>query len=335
MHLLSDRSHPTNAGHPQMFAIINIVVPVFGILALGFVAARTKYVSDGAGRLIAEFAFKVAMPALLFRAMLAIGPLPGSPWKLAVSYLGTILIVWTLATLASLSLLRRPAFDAPSIAMGATFGNTVMLGIPLTLTAFGPDAAAPIAMLVSIDSPLLWIIATLHIELVRRDPGRANRAPLHALRQVLFDLIRNPIVVPLIMGTLWRLTGLGIPPMLDRLLEIMAGAAVPAALFSLGLSLAAYKIKGQTATLSLIVIMKLVVYPVIAFAIATWVFDLPPLWTSILLLFAAMPVGANAFLFATQYERAVNSVSAAIAVSTAIAVVTIAMILYVLKQQAL
>ena len=319
-----------------MLAIINIVVPVFGILALGFAAARTKYVSDGAGGLIAEFAFKVAMPALLFRAMLAIGPLPGSPWKLAASYLAAILIVWTITTLATLWLLRRPALDAPSIAMGATFGNTVMLGIPLTLTAFGPDAAAPIALLVSIDTPLLWIIATLHIEFVRRGKSGADGiSPFTAIRQVLSDLIRNPIVVPLILGTLWRFTSLGIPAMLDRLLEILAGAAVPTALFSLGLSLASYKIKGQLPTLSLIVIMKLVIYPVIAFAIATWIFDLPPMWTSILLLFGAMPVGANAFLFATQYERAVNSVSAAIAVSTAIAVVTIAMILYVLKQQAL
>lgn len=318
-----------------MFSIINIVVPVFGIMVLGFLAARARYLSDDAARAIAEFAFKVAMPALLFRAMLAIGVLPGSPWRLAAAYITSILIVWTVTTLATRLLLRRPAMDAPSIAMGATFGNTVMLGIPLTIMAFGPDAAAPIAMLVSIDTPLLWIIATLHIEFVRRGKAGARRSTLGALGRVMFDLIRNPIVVPLILGTLWRLTGLGIPALLDRLLEILAGAAVPAALFSLGLSLAAYKIKGQTATLSLIVIMKLAIYPVVAFALAVWVFDLPPLWTSILLVFAAMPVGANAYLFATRYERAVNSVSAAIAVSTTIAVATIAAILYVLKQQTL
>ena len=237
--------------------------------------------------------------------------------------------------MATRLLLGRPAIDAPSIAMGATFGNTVMLGIPLAMTAFGSEAAAPIVLLVSIDTPLLWIIATLHIEFVRRNKGASTNASLNALRQVLLDLIRNPIVVPLILGTLWRFTGLGITPMLDRLLDVLAGAAVPAALFSLGLSLSAYDIKGQTATLSLIVILKLVVYPIIALALATAVFDLPPLWTSILLLFAAMPVGANAFLFATRYERAVNSVSASIAVSTAIAVVTIAIILYVLSQHAL
>ena len=314
-----------------MLAIISIVVPVFGILGLGFLAARTNYLSEGAGRTIAEFAFKVAMPALLFRAMLAIGPLPGAPWRLAAAYVASILIVWTVTTVATRVLLRRPAIDAPAIAMGTVFGNTVMLGIPLTMMTFGPDAAAPIALLISIDTPLLWIIATLHIEFVRRGTSETKGSAVGALGQVLFDLARNPIVVPLIAGSLWRLTGIGIPTLLDRLLEILAGAAVPTALFSLGLSLAAYKIKGQAATLSFIVLVKLLIYPAVAYALAVWVFDLPPLWTSILLLFAAMPVGANAYLFAIRYDRAVNSVSASIAVSTALAVMTIAALLYVLK----
>jgi malonate transporter and related proteins len=314
-----------------MLAILNIVAPVFGILGLGFMAAQLRYLSDGAGRVIAEFAFKVAMPALLFRAMLAIGPLPGSPWKLIAAYSGAVAIMWVLTTILTHVLLRRPAIDAPAIAMGVCFGNTVMLGVPLAITAFGPEAAAPVALLISIDTPILWIIATLHIEAVRRGTSGTGVSPLAALRGVIVDLLRNPIVLPLIAGTLWRFTGLGLPKVADRLLEMLGAAAVPAALFSLGLSLAAYEIKGQVRTLSFIVIMKMAVFPAVVFALAWWVFELPSMWIGIVLLFAAMPVGANAFLFAIRYERAVHSVSAAIAVSTAIAVVTTAAVLYVLQ----
>lgn len=314
-----------------MLVIINIVAPVFGIMGLGFLAARWRYLSDGAAKVIAEFAFKVAMPALLFRAMLAIGPLPGSPWRLIATYLATVAILWTLTTLATRFVLGRPAIDAPSICMGVCFGNTVMLGVPLAVTAFGPEAAAPIALLISVDTPLLWIIATLHIEAVRRSDSAGAVSPLMALRGVVFDLARNPIVLPLIIGSLWRLTDLGIPKIADRLLEMISGAAVPSALFALGMSLAAYEIKGQVRTLSLIVLTKLAVFPLVAYVLAAWVFALPPLWTAIMILFAAMPVGANAFLFATRYERAVHSVSAAIAVSTAIAVVTTGVVLYFLR----
>ena len=314
-----------------MLAILNIVAPVFGIMGLGYLAVRQCYLSDGASRIIAEFAFKVAMPAMLFRATLAIGELPDSPWRLIATYLTAITIMWTLSTVLTRLVLRRPASDAPAIAMGVVFGNTVMLGVPLAVTAFGTDAAAPIALLISIDTPLLWVIATLHIELVRRADQTGGISMWAALRGVLLDLARNPIVLPLVLGTLWRFTGLGIPKIADRLLEIMAGAAVPSALFSLGMSLASYRIAGQMATLSAIVLMKLAVFPIVMTVLAIWVFALPPLWAAIIILFAAMPVGANAFLFATRYERAVRSISASIAVSTAIAVVTTAGILYLLR----
>jgi malonate transporter and related proteins len=314
-----------------MLAIIDIVAPVFGLMALGFLAARLRYLSDGAGGLIAEFAFRVAMPALLFRAMLAIGPMPAGPWQLIGVYFGAMIVVWITTSLLTWLLLRRPAVDGAAIAMGACFGNTVMLGIPLALTAFGPEAATPVALLISIDTPLLWIMATLHMESARRGAAPADSSRLAALRGVGLDLLRNPIVLPLVTGSLWRTTGLGIPKVLDRLLELLAGAAVPSALFALGMSLAVYEIKGQMRTLSLIVVMKLVAFPLLVLAFATWILPLPQLWLAIALLFAAMPVGANAFLFAARYQRAVNSVSAAIAVSTVFAIGSIAMILYFLR----
>jgi malonate transporter and related proteins len=244
------------------------------------------------------------------------------------------LVVWLLAALLTKAVLRRPQADAAVIAMGSTFGNTVMLGIPLAISAFGIEAAAPMALLVSIDAPLLWIVGTLHIEGALRDQtgGAANgKSPAAAIRTILLDLLRNPIVLSLLVGSLWRVGELPLPVLADRLLELLARGAVPAALFALGMGLATYEIKGQTATLSLITLLKLFVFPAIAAVISIYVFDLPKLWIAIMLLFTAMPVGANPFLFATRYDRGLGSISASIAVSTAIAVVTISMLLYYLK----
>lgn len=317
-----------------MLDILEIVTPVFGIILIGWIAARVGYVGPQVGKAVAEFAFKVAMPALLFRAMMSIGAMPGSPLKLVAAYVSTVLLVWVLATLLTKVILWRPQADGAVIAMGATFGNTVMLGIPLAISAFGPEAAPPMALLISIDAPLLWIIGTLHIEGALRDnaDGAANgKSPAVAIKAILFDLLLNPIVLALLMGSLWRVTALPLPSMADRLLALLAQGAVPAALFSLGMGLATYEIKGQTATLSVITVLKLFVFPVLAAAVSIYVFDLPKLWVAIIVLFAAMPVGANPFLFATKYERGIGSISASIAVSTAIAVVTISVLLYYLK----
>ncbi len=311
-----------------MLAILTIVIPVFGVMLAGWMTERWRFLPEGSAKTIALFSFNVAMPAFLFRAMQGIGEVPEAPWKFVVAYFGGIVLVWVAATLVSHYVLRRSAADGAAISMGSCFGNTVMLGIPLALTAFGPDAAAPIGILVSLDSLVLWVIATLHIEWAGR---QARTTPfLEALGGVVLDLLRNPVVMGVVVGTVWRVAGLGVPELADRFLALMGQAAVPSGLFALGMSLATYRIAGQMPTLATIFAMKMLLLPVVVYLLAGPVFNLTPVWVSVATLFAAMPVGANAFLFAVKYDRAVGSVSAAIAVSTVIAVGTASAVLYMM-----
>ncbi|MEM7775446.1 MAG: AEC family transporter [Pseudomonadota bacterium] len=311
-----------------MLQIITIVVPVFGLILLGWALVKAGYVSELAGKGLAEFAFKVAMPALLFRAVLGIGEWPSSPLNLVLAYFSAAAIIWILATLLTLFVLKRPAADAASLSMGSTFSNSVMLGIPLALSAFGPEAAAPAALLVSLDSPLLWIAATLHIASAQAE---TRGSPIAAIRGILLDLLKNPIVMALVLGSVGRIAGLELPTLVDKTVALIASSAVPAALFALGMSLATYKMAGQGPTLTVICVLKLVAFPALTFVMCVYVFDVRPLWTAIATLFAAMPVGANAYLFAARYDKAVGSVSTAIAVTTAIAVFSVSALLYWLQ----
>jgi malonate transporter len=247
---------------------------------------------------------------------------------LIASYFLAISAPWLIATLATRVVLRRPAEDAPSIAIGSCFGNGVMLGIPLLLGAFGNAAATPIAFLVTLETIYLWILGTLHMEIASRG---VRSISFGAVWAILRDVAANPIVASVILGIVWATTGLTIPPLADRLLALLAQSAVPVSLFALGMTLAAYGIAGQMRTLSLILILKMAIYPALALVLAHYVFALPPVWTAALLVFTSMPVGANAFVFAARYERAIGSVSAAVAVSTAIAVVSVTAILAMLQ----
>ncbi len=310
-----------------MAAILEIVLPVFSLILLGWSAARFHYLSPGTGQVLAQFAFKVAMPALLFRTTLNLAPWNGDPVALAIAYFGVMLVVWVLASLATRFLLGRPAEDTAAIAMGVCFGNTVMLGIPVALTAFGEAAAVPAALIITIDSPLLWLLATLQMELFRRRDGGLR---LDAIAGVARDVVFNPIVLPLILGTVGRQLGLTLPPIPDKLLALLAQAAVPTALVALGTTLVSFEIKGQRPTIGLILVLKLLVFPCLV-VVATTAVGLPPVWIAVATLLAAMPVGANAFLFAARYERGVGSVSAAVAVSTGLAVVSVSIVLFLLR----
>lgn len=325
---LSELSRQVLEGTGQ--EILTIVLPVFALIFIGWTVVKVGYVSENTGRHLAEFAFKVAMPVLLFRAVLGIGAWPSSPMGLVLAYFSAAAIVWLLATILTALVLSRPARDGASLAMGATFSNSVMLGIPLALSAFGPEAAAPAALLVTLDSPILWIAATLQISATGLH-GKAN--PARALAMIVFDLLKNPIVMALLAGTLARAAGLTLPlsPLLEKTTTLIASGAVPAALMALGMSLATYKMAGQGPTLTVICLLKLLVFPALTFIFCVHVFDVPPLWTAIATLFSAMPVGANAYLFAARYEVAVGSVSTSIAVSTVIAVISVSALLLFLR----
>ncbi|MFZ4808852.1 MAG: AEC family transporter [Hyphomicrobiaceae bacterium] len=310
-----------------MAAILEIVLPVFSLILLGWSAARFQYLSPGAGHVLAQFAFKVAMPALLFRTTLNLAPWNADPVLLAVAYFGAMLVIWTIASLATRFVLGRPAEDTAAIAMGVCFGNTVMLGIPVALTAFGEAAAVPVALIITIDSPLLWLLATLQMELFRRREGGLR---LDTIAGVARDVVFNPIVLPLILGTVGRQFGLALPPIADKLLALLAQAAVPTALVALGTTLVSFEIKGQRPTIGLILVLKLLAFPGLV-VLATTALQLPPVWIAVATLLAAMPVGANAFLFASRYERGVGSVSAAVAVSTGLAVLSVSVVLFLLR----
>lgn len=314
-----------------MLQILALVAPVFGLIAVGFLAARSRYMSEGAGRTITELGFKIAIPALLFRAMLGIGTVEASPVRMALTYLVTVVAVWLLTTLAAGLLLGRPPADRPSLAMATTFGNGVMLGFPLIVGAFGPEASTPLAVLAMCDTLILWLIGTLHMAIVQQEGERLGAAAFFA---VLKDVARNPLLIALFSGAMLRVSGVTLamlPAPTGRLLDLIAQAGVPVSLMGIGMSLAAYRIAGEMSATALILAIKLLVTPLVGFAVASWLMGLPPLWAGVITLFLAMPVGANAFLFASRYDRAVTPVSASIALSTPIAVLTVTLVLLVLQ----
>lgn len=308
--------------------VIATVAPVFGLIALGFLLARFAFLSESAGKGLAEFVFNVAVPALLFRMMVTTETGAEAPFALWGAYYGASAATWLLATLVTLFLLRRTPLDASAISMGASFGNIVMLGIPLALDRFGPEAATPIALIISISSPLLWFAATLQAELATE---RSEMAVGRLLRELVVSLLRNPIVLSILAGLIWRQTGMGIHPIPDKMISLLGQAAIPGSLVALGLSLTAFEIKGQLPTIAVICLLSLVVFPAFAWVTAFHIFNLPPLWAGVVILFAACPPGANAFLFATRYKAAVGSVSAAVALGTSLSILSISLVLLLLE----
>lgn len=301
-----------------MSSVITIVIPVFAMIAIGWAAGRYGYFAPDAVRILNEYTFWLAVPAYLIRTMTRI-ELTEVPVDLWLAFFGAVAVNWVVATILVARLLRRPAVDAPSIAMSSCFGNVVMLGIPISIAAFGDAAGGPSALLVSLHTPLLFFVGTLHQALVS-DASRRSFAGV--ARDLAAELIRNPIIMAILAGTAWRLTDLGLHPAMDKMLLLLGQSSVATALVGLGLSLVNFAIKGQVPTLAMILVLKLVAMPALAWILAMHVFDLAPVAAAVVILFAAMPTGANAYVFAGREGHGSNSASGAVALGTALAIIT-------------
>ena len=303
-----------------MRVILEIVAPVFFVIVLGYGAARWRYVATAGFRGLNAFTFGIASPALLFLGGTT-GPGGGGAAALAF-FLGTALLYAGVLLGARLGA-RLPLAHAGMLALDSTFGNTVMMGIPLITAAFGPEALAVLLAILALHSMLLLGTATVVAEVALH----AHAPWWRVLRATLLGVARNPIVMAVAAALAWRLLGLPAPPgAVRRTLELLGGAGPPVALFCLGGSLAGFDARAGWRETALVCALKLFAMPLLVWTMARWL-ALPPLETAVAVVTAALPTGANAFLLAQRYRMAADRSGATVLVGTLLSVVTLALLL--------
>ncbi len=228
-----------------MLSLLAIVAPVFGLIGIGYLAGRVKLLREETGAGVSDFAFTIGLPAILFRTVANAELASVSPFGVLAAFFGAAWSVWLLSAVLTKYLLRRPAADAPPIAMSAVFGNTIMLGIPLVLETYGQAAAAPMAVILAVHAALLWMTGTVHMEWVGGAGSETTSGGTGVFAALVRDLTRNPIIIAVISGMLWQFTGIKLPGPLDKTLALLAQAGVPCSLFALGLTLVQFRITGE------------------------------------------------------------------------------------------
>ena len=309
-----------------MDIIFGIILPVFGTLGLGYAAARHGAFDEGANRGLSLFVFNFALPLMLFRAI-AQADLPDAmPWGYLLSYYLGAFGVYALAMIGG-RLFGRRLDEQAVLGLGGGFSNTGMLGIPLVMTAYGPDAALPLFVMIACHSLLLLPPTTALIE-AAQGKGEARGAMLLKLAK---SVLGTPIIWGLSCGLAFALLGIDLPGPLDAVAKGLGSAATPCALFALGASLTRYSLGGNLREPALLVGLKTVLHPLIVWLLATQVFDVPPLWVATGVLLAALPAGITPYLFAQRYGACQSTVASAVFLSTLVSVATLSALLFVLR----
>jgi predicted permease len=307
-----------------MEIVFNIILPVFGTLGLGYCAARFGLFDESANRGLSLFVFNIAIPLMLFRA-LALTKLPDQiPWGYVLSYYGGTFAAWGLGIFVGRHLFKRNLSELGIIAMGSSFSNTSMLGIPLIITAFGQQAALPLFVIISCHSLILLPPTTIIIEF-----GQGRHDPVKTiLMRLMKNISTTPLFWGLAVGILTSISGFGIPESIDSVAKNIGTAAVPCALFSLGASLTCYRVSGNILESLAIVTIKNLIHPVFVWLLVTYLFEVPDFWAKVAVSIAALPAGVMTYIFAQRYQVCQATSATAVFISTTISVLTLSALFF-------
>jgi predicted permease len=310
-----------------MDTVISVAAPVFGLGLLGYLAARLGWFSDEAAGGLARFVFDFAVPLMLVR-VLSQARLPDVfPGPLLVSFYGPAAVVYALGLMVSGQAFGRDLMGRTIGGFSCSFGNAVLLGLPLAMLTFGEAGMVPFLILLSVHGLSYLTVTTALLEYGRQQDRRWSRLSLGVAR----GLVTNPIILGLAAGVLLNRTGVTLPGPIDRTLEYMQAAVTPCALFSLGASLTHFRVSGDLREPLLAVTLKNILMPLLVWALAVQLLQLPSSWSKAAILLAAQPTGVNTYLFAVRYAAARDLATTTVFLSTSFSLLSLTAVLYLLQ----
>ncbi len=297
--------------------LLNVILPVFLVIGFGYLAVwKFNFSASGIDGLMV-FTQKFAIPVLLFRAISGLDLGQNFDLALLASFYGGAVAGFFAGLFGARFLFARPWPDSVAIGFIGLFSNSLLLGLPISERAWGPDALGANYAIIAIHSPFCYGIGITAMEIARAHGAGFARTCAKVLRA----MFTNALILGILAGFAVNIGKIPVPEVVTSAADLVARAALPAALFGLGGVLLRYRPEGDLRTILFIVTVSLLLHPAITFAIGRAA-DLPQDSFRPAVLTAAMAPGINAYVFASIYGVARRVAASAVLIGTAATIVT-------------
>ena len=303
-----------------MQALLDVILPVFGVIGMGYLAVRLGYFKDSAVDGLMTFTQNFAIPCLLFSAISNLDLAQSFDPRLLLSFYTGATAGFVAGILGARYIFGRDWEDCVAIGFCCLFSNSLMLGLPITERAYGAEALVANYAIIAVHSPFCYGLGITTMEIVRaRGTGQS---PARLVLTVGRAMFRNALILGILLGFIVNLGGIPLPAPVTGTLDLMVRAALPAALFGLGGVLVRYRPEGDLKVIGYVVAASLVLHPATV-GLMGRATDLGQAGVRSAVLTAAMAPGVNGYIFANMYGRARRVAASSVLLGTGISVVTI------------
>lgn len=310
-----------------MIAIILSLAPIFLLILLGHALKRRQFVPDAFWAPAEKLTYFVTFPALL-TSNLAKANLAGLPWPTVATVLAGATLVVAAAVLVIRQWTGASAPGFTSVFQGSIRPNTYV-GLAGAAALFGDEGVTLTAICIAAVVPLVNVLAVAC--LTHFVPRSGDRGP--GLWSTVRGILRNPLILACLVGILLNVTGVGLPPVIGPLLEILGRAALPIGLLAVGAGLALDALRGAGRPVLTASALKLLVLPTVA-AAALLASGVNGAALGVVVLYAALPCSASSYVLARQMGGDGPMMANIITLQTLLAMLTIPAILLIVAMAA-
>ncbi|MDC9603749.1 AEC family transporter [Xenorhabdus griffiniae] len=315
-----------------------IVAPIFLVIFIGYCFGRLRPDSGHSDKLINDYVLYIALPALLFLAIARADVSELQQWGFIAASLAGIGVVYVLGVLVA-KIMGIGLPQSSLLGMGACYGTTGYMGVPILISVYGESAALPAAIATILHNIPAIIAVIITYDVLSTCQSGSNISISRSLVRSLKVTLSNPLTISVIAGLIFVYFEIPVPKFLQSLAAFLGNAAGPTALFALGLGLSRLKVKEHinAEALKLIVpmlLLKLGIQPLVTFICAYYLFGMQQadnIWLIAAIIMAAQPIGAGVYVFANKYGFKQETISLSIIISLFIALVTIPIVLQLLS----
>jgi malonate transporter len=276
--------------HYMLDVLFHDILPVFSVLALGFILGRNQLVSTAEASTLNRIAFLVMQPALIF-ALVNRADFKQFHFDAILLYGLGQLVIFSATFFICFWILKCEKIEAWLLAMATIFVNALLYILPISQLIYGSGANIPITAVVIWDATIIFAFFIITTDLLKDQ----NASVWHTCQR----LMKNPVLIVILLGIATSIMELRAPSAMLTALDFAGRAAAPVTLFALGVILSSHSLM-PSGVISIISAIKLCALPVIVM----WALRFgsqPDNWSQLLLLNAAGPSGAMAFSLAVLH----------------------------------
>jgi malonate transporter and related proteins len=313
-----------------MLQVFTLALPFFGVIFIGFLAGKIARLPASGLAWLDFFLIYVALPALFFD-IISKTPVDELAQGRFIAATVTSTFLTFLLTFAIGMAFARDLRVATFQGLVGAYANVGYMGPGLVLATLGAAAAAPTALIFCFDVALIFTILPVMMAL----GGPEKRALGPTLLLVARRVLTHPFIVATLAGVATAVIGVETPEPVQALLTFLRNAAAPTALFAVGVTVALQPVGRRAGELPILIAMKLIVHPLMAWTVLTAVGGFDPIWLKTAILMACLPPAATIFVAAQQYKVYVARAASAILFGTAASVVTVTVVLWLITNDAI